>query len=190
MFAKLSEQGYRERPPEDPEVVSTMSRLCPSPFAPSLRKAFSYSDSRSVRFLAEGFTLYNRDWPRRENVMEDWTYFIELRRLPVRGDIYIFPWATKKIGSFEEMKDLSEGLSKEFSREACACASVVEGTIVPEALQEFIVNAKGMSEAAFLGTYYLRLSPEGWGFCSFPVHSPVWIDRLLHFADRISESLK
>lgn len=42
---------------------------------------------------------------------------------------------------------------------------------------------------AFLVAFCLRVTPDGWGFCTFPVLTSSRMARLLRFSDQLSDAI-
>jgi hypothetical protein len=178
--------GYADVPGDDRQLASALTALCPTPFAPTVRHAMARQDGRSRRYLADGFTMYYRNEPRRDNIVENWTYVLESRPLAGRGEVFVLSRADRKIGPLREMPDLTEGLSPAFLDLFRACSRDASCTPVPKALQETLLKP---SVPAFLGAFYLKVTPHGWGFCTFPVIDPSWMEKLLRFSDELSQSM-
>lgn len=186
MYEELQGRGYLDRSSDDPQLASTIEALCPTPFAPTIRRAVARDDGRSRRHIVDGFTIYHRDFPQRENLLENWTYVLELRPLIGRGEIFVFSRTDRRVGAMQEMRDLSVGLSPAFLDRFCACSRNESGPPLPERLQEILLQP---SEPAFLGTFCLKLTTHGWGFSTFPVLTSSWMARLLRFSDQLSDAI-
>jgi hypothetical protein len=186
MSAWLQQQGYFDRSLDDPSLVAALEALFPTPFAPQVRQAVARDLGWATRFVVHGSTMFHRDFPQRENRIEEWTYVLETRPLPVDADVYIQWQVDSRVGPMKALKERTAGLDPEFAKDFRVLAATETGPVPPKGLQDALLHP---SHSSFIGTFCLRLTPRGWGFATLPVLSEPAAKRLIEFVDQLSAGI-
>ncbi len=186
MWAALHERGFRTVAPEDPSVLLAVNQLCPTSFTPKVRRAARKIDGPASCYILDAWTSYHRTFPRRENLVENWTYLLEARPLPYHDDIYVMSRSDRLRETMRDLTALSAGLTEEFNANFLALSKGEVGPAVPPKLQEVLLRS---AEPALLGTFCLKLGPRGWGFSTSPVKTQAWMERFLRFAGELGNAI-